>query len=226
MHDNLVSMAEVARALEGLPWPVVFVGGTTIGLYLQPFGAMRVRVTEDVDCVVPVRTRTEFAELEQQLRQRGFEHHAEPGAPVCRWRLGERVVDIMPDDEHVLGFTNRFYRSGCEHARTIELDDGTSVSIMRPAWALATKVEAFQGRGTSDPWVSEDLEDIVALLASCDDLLDDLSTAGQDVTSAVAQWACAFMVRAEWRELIEAHLVRRDWASRVEDRLNAIAAMQ
>lgn len=37
----------------------------------------------------------------------GLAEDTTPGAPLCRWRRDELIVDVMPLDEHVLGFSNR-----------------------------------------------------------------------------------------------------------------------
>ena len=72
-------------------------------------------------------------------------------------------LDIMPFDESVLGFTNPFYRLGFEVALGCFLPNGRMIRILKPEHALATKVAAYESRGSHDPYVSTDLEDIVAL---------------------------------------------------------------
>ena len=30
------------------------------------------------------------------------------GAPACRWRKGDLIIDVMPTEERILGFTSRW----------------------------------------------------------------------------------------------------------------------
>jgi hypothetical protein len=113
---NLEKLALVAARLEPLGTRVVFVGGATIGLYVDAVTAGQLRATLDVDCVVPVDNRLDYALLESRLRRLGFVNRMEEGDPICRWTVDDVVVDVMPLDARVLGFTNRFYRLGYENA--------------------------------------------------------------------------------------------------------------
>lgn len=59
LHPNLENLARVHEHLHRLGLDVVYVGGATIGLYLDPFGASRTRPTKDVDCIVPIEARSD-----------------------------------------------------------------------------------------------------------------------------------------------------------------------
>jgi hypothetical protein len=50
-----------------------------------------------------------YIKVAEQLRGLGFTEDQSEGAPMCRWRAGELILDVMPDDERALGFTNRWY---------------------------------------------------------------------------------------------------------------------
>jgi hypothetical protein len=56
------------------------------------------------------------------------------------------IIDVMPTDPGMLGFANRWYRPAFAHAATIELA-GYKFRLISPAYFLATKLEAFYGRG-------------------------------------------------------------------------------
>lgn len=36
--------------------------------------------------------------------------------PICRWTYDDEIVDIMPDDPSILGFSNRWYLKEKFHA--------------------------------------------------------------------------------------------------------------
>ena len=101
MHPNLENIARVHVYLQGLGLDVVYVGGATIGLYLDEFGASKVRPTKDVDCIVPIDARSDYVLFESRLRDAGIFPSSEEGDPLCRWRMGGIKVDIMPFNESI-----------------------------------------------------------------------------------------------------------------------------
>ena len=70
---------------------------------------------------------------------------------ICRMHLGALKVDLMPDDETILGFSNRWYRQAIEHAEPYPLNDSTTINLLAQAYFIATKLEAYLGRGSNDP---------------------------------------------------------------------------
>jgi len=73
------------------------------------------------------------------------------------------IVDVMPIDEDVLRFSNRWYAPAIESAQTLSIG-GSEIRIVSPVYFVATKLEAFHGRGADDMAMSHDLEDIVTLV--------------------------------------------------------------
>ena len=72
--------------------------------------AVRIRPSTDVDAAIDVTTRTELAHLEHRMRSLGFRNDMSPGAPICRWLSPDgHVLDLMPADESIIGFSNRWY---------------------------------------------------------------------------------------------------------------------
>lgn len=82
---------------------------------------------------------------------------------ICRWRAGELVVDVMPTDERILGFSNRWYVPALPSALSVELA-AARIRLIAPEYFLATKLDAFRGRGESDVAASHDLEDAIAVI--------------------------------------------------------------
>lgn len=73
-------------------------------------------------------------------------------------RLGELKVDFMPDASSILGFTNRWYSSAIESATEVPLKSGVLIRVVEPVHFIATKLEAYLGRGNGDLLVSHDVE--------------------------------------------------------------------
>ena len=108
------------------------------------------------------RTRGHVA-LSDRLRNLGLAEDNSEGAPLCRWRQGDVIVDVMPTDESILGFSNRWYPMAIDTAQHLDIA-GHRVRIVTPALFIATKLEAFHGRGGDDVFASHDLEDIIAVV--------------------------------------------------------------
>lgn len=177
----LALVERVAEALGPDAAGVVFVGGIVPALYDLP---LELRPTDDVDLTVDA-TRPRYEQLVERLRKRGFKECRDPGAPVCRYELGDPrlLVDVMPIDPAVLGFSNRWYVPAVEHAEPFTLPGGRKVRALSPVYFLATKLEAFRGRGGNDYGMSHDLEDVVSLLAAEPALFDVIAAAKDDVTA-------------------------------------------
>jgi hypothetical protein len=100
---------------------LVFVGGCTTALFITDEIVLEgVRATDDVDLIVDLVGNAQWVQLQNQLRQKGFTESPEDDV-ICRMRLGDLKVDFMPDDETILGFSNRWYAKGIETAVTSSL---------------------------------------------------------------------------------------------------------
>lgn len=175
---NLEMLAVVARGLRELKDQVVFVGGATVDLYVAAAGGAPLRTTDDVDCVIGITSRVAYSKLEEKLRELGFAHPIDdPKAPICRWRYSGISVDVMPMDGSVLGFSNRWYPDGVASAVRARLPDGGEVSIFTLPIFLASKLEAFLGRGKGDFYGSADIEDIVAVVDGAEDFAKEMERA-------------------------------------------------
>jgi hypothetical protein len=67
-------------------------------------------------------------------------------APVCRWLVDSIKVDVMPTQEDILGFSNRWYLPAIKHAVHVVLEKELTIQLVTPPYFLATKIEAFKGR--------------------------------------------------------------------------------
>lgn len=169
---------------------MTFVGGCTTGLLLtDDFTKEQVRHTDDVDLIVHIIGYLGFSKLQEELRQKGFtcpipENGEDP--PICAMYLGDLRVDFMPDDEEVLGFSNRWYRQAMESASTYSLKDNLLIQLVSPVYFLATKLEAYKGRGNDDALGSRDIEDILNLIDGRAELLREVRSASSDVQSYIS----------------------------------------
>src|SRR5215813_2816821 len=115
---NRALFESVVRLLAPVLDELVFVGGCTTGLFITDPAAGGIRPTKDVDAIVDVTSYAKYTALSERLRALGLAEDTTPGAPLCRWRRGDLIVDVMPMDEHVLGFSNRWYPAAIKSAQT------------------------------------------------------------------------------------------------------------
>lgn len=175
---NVLLLEVVSSALGALRERVVFVGGCAVGLMITDTARPPVRATQDVDLIVEIHGTVAYYQLEQQLKKAGLvpDHDV-----ICRWRLGDLKVDVMPTDENILGFSNRWYPDAIRHAQLIALPSGRQIRLISPPLLLATKIEAFYDRGAGDFGASHDIEDIVNLIDGRPELPDEVMAASADL---------------------------------------------
>jgi len=181
MNRNLVRISAVAQILQSLQQTYVFVGGATVSLYAsEPVIAENIRPTDDVDVVIELATYAGYAQIDERLRDIGFVNDIESGV-LCRYRIQGIVVDIMPTDSSVIGFSNRWYPDAFRQAVARKLNDGTEILIFSLPYFIASKWEAFLARGAGDYRMSKDFEDLVYIFQNCDDLKTQMDQAPIEV---------------------------------------------
>lgn len=192
-NDPNVQMLDVVaqRLGDDLCGRLVFVGGAVAGLLITDPAQPAIRPTEDVDLLAQVVVRADYYALEVELRARGFQQDMRVGAPICRWTVDSVTVDVMPTLPEVLGFSNRWYPLACETAWTATLPSGRRIQVITAPAFVATKLEAFAGRGQGDFLFSHDLADIVSVIDGRESLLIELRQAVPElrrhVGAAIAQ---------------------------------------
>ncbi len=183
MHQAMVEQIKILATALGkdLLDSVVFVGGCTTGIHVtDDYSRERIRHTEDIDLIISVQLYTEWAGLLQQLTKLGFSHPPmNEDHPNCRLFLGELMVDFMPIDEDVIGYSNPWYKDGMDTAVEHALDDGQVIKVLTTPYFLATKFEAFIGRGEGDYLGSKDIEDILAVIGGREEVVSDIKSAPQ-----------------------------------------------
>jgi hypothetical protein len=177
-------LERAARELAPFIDQVAFVGGATIALWITDQAAPEPRVTKDVDLVVEVASRADWYRFEERLRAHGLRNDSSSRV-ICRWRAGspgdELLVDLMPGDAAILGFENRWQRPALDHAETLALPSGRQIRAISPPYLLATKLEAWSGRGGGDHLRSHDLEDVIRLVDGRADVVDEVGDALDDL---------------------------------------------
>ena len=175
-----------AETLDEVLDEIVFVGGATMTLWITDPAAPPPRPTKDVDVIVEVATRTAYYAFEERLRSLDFR---DEGHVICRWihRESGLILDAMPTDATLLGFTNRWQEKSFPHAVERELPSGARIRALPPPFLLATKIEAFRGRGGDDYVGSRDFADIVALVDGREKLREEVRATRAELRAYLAE---------------------------------------
>lgn len=189
---------------------VAFVGGATVALWITDPGAPEPRPTKDVDIVVEVASRLAWHDFEERLRGHGLRNDSSSQV-ICRWISGtgddHLLVDVMPTDASILGFENRWQLPALDHAQTVELPSGQALRAIAPPYLVATKLEAWNGRGRGDHLRSHDLEDVIKLVDGRQELVAEVAAAPDDLRSYLSIEISALLDQPRFDDAIEGTIV-------------------
>jgi hypothetical protein len=87
----------------------------------------------------------------------------------------------MPLDERILGFSNRWYQAAMDSSETRSLSTDLKVRVVTSPYFVATKIEAFKGRGNGNFHGSHDLEDLVSVVDGRAELLTEVMAQPYDL---------------------------------------------
>ena len=198
-------LEKVAIALgNDLVKTMVFVGGCTTGLLVtDEFTKEQIRYTDDVDLIVDIMGYAAWTDLQEQLKVKGFS--IDMGEEVmCRMILDNLKVDFMPIDEQALGFTNIWYKGAVETAQDYALNDALTIKLITPEYFVATKLEAYLGRGDGDALSSHDIEDLLNIFDGRGSIVDDILSASVDLKKYVSEQLKSLMADGNFEYAVQA----------------------
>ena len=196
-----------AERLGDLCQDVTFLGGAVVGLLATDRGVREPRPTKDVDVVIELHGRMAYYELDRRLLKPGFQNDMR--GPVCRYLHGVIILDVMPTDPVVLGFSNTWYPLAIETARPYALANGIMINLITPACFLATKMEAFDSptrEDHGDMFASRDFEDVVTLLDGRGDIAQEVSRAGAQLRVCIQDGFKRLRDHPSYELGVQAHL--------------------
>lgn len=205
-HGILEQVELVVVGLGEISDRVVFVGGCIPAFYVNQEKFEEPRPTEDIDCIIELVSLSHHQELEVALRAKGFRNVP---SMIARWEYQGIVVDIMPTDKAILGFSNRWYDSAIRAAKVTSLPGGTKCKILDLPHFFATKFEALSGRG-EDLRLSKDLEDIVYVLNGCETVVPELLAGTKAVRAFLSEQFSKLKSLKNFDEILAAHLSREN----------------
>lgn len=203
-------LVRAALALGPLASDLMFVGGSVVGILAIDASSMP-RPTDDVDVVIEVATTLEYqTNVSNRLRGLGFEVDTRPDAPLCRWLKDGLVVDVMPVDGNVLGFENTWYRLAFAAREEYRLTDNVVIHVVSAPFFVATKLEAFSGRGNDDYLGSSDLEDIITVVDGRPSLMAEVRTLPPDARQYLASEFSRLLANRDFVDALPGHVGYRE----------------
>jgi hypothetical protein len=189
---NIHVLELVVDAIGSLREELVLVGGCSVGLLITDVARPPVRETVDVDMVAQVVTLNDYYKTTGRLKECGFKEAPEE-SNMCRWKKGRLTLDVLPSDEGVLNHsTNKWYPAAVEVAEYAVLPSGNRVRVITAPLFVATKFDAFHGRG-GDDYLHHDMEDIVNIVDGRAELVAEVASCREDARE---------YLRAEFDDLI------------------------
>lgn len=208
--DIIEQLELFADKLGDLCEEMVIVGGCSPALILDIDTAPDLRPTDDVDVIVQADNYGKYIKFIGKIKERGFVEKV--GDRIGRYICGDLVVDIIPSEHDVVGFTNKWYKKAFANAVYQKLPSGKSVKTVSSVYFIATKLEAFRDRGENDPWASSDLEDIITMLVESTNFEAEFEQADGDVQEYISREFKRLVSNENYPHFLSGHL-RGDEAS-------------
>jgi hypothetical protein len=205
-NPNLEILEAVVQLLDALVDRLVFLGGCATGLLLTDVAAPSIRSTQDVDVITEVATMAEYYQLAERLREGGFQEDTSENAPICRWKAGGLLLDVMPTNPLLLGFGSVWYQEAFEAATLQTLPSGKNIHMITGPYFLACKLAAFKSRGRGDYLMSHDMEDIVAVLDGRPEVVGEIGQARITLRQHLVESFRELLENHRFREALSGHL--------------------
>lgn len=202
---NLRMLEFVARKLGPLNDDVVYLGGCSTALFITESLLLDVRPTKDVDCIVDIVSRSEYYKFAKKLQKQGFKQSMNESV-ICRWRYDDVILDVMPTDEEILTFGNRWYKEAIKKPITHQLADDLIVNSVSAPYLLATKIEAFKARGNRDFLVSHDFEDIINVISGRKEIAEEVSLENEELKNHLQIFFEEMLSDDEFMTSLPAHI--------------------
>lgn len=201
---NLKVVEEVANALQDLNDHVVFVGGAVVSIYADDIGADDARPTKDVDISVQISSYGQMDQLREQLSPKGI-YPAVNESVIYRYQLNDILIDFIPTEQTSLGPSNSWLKSGYPHQVKYNLYK-KEINVLPVSYYLASKWEAFDGRGSGDKRTSHDFEDIIYVLDNNLNIVDSILSSDENVRKFIARRCKEILEDPYKEEVISCHI--------------------
>lgn len=204
-NANLAMLEFMVKKLGALKDDFVFLGGCATALFIDDPAVPDVRTTLDVDCIVDVISLRHYHQLEKKLTEQGFKKSIADDV-ICRWRYDDAILDVMPTDEKILGFGNRWYKAAIKQTLRHQISTDVFIQSVSAPYFLATKFEAFNTRGNHDYLMSHDFEDIISVVDGRTGLINEVLSCDSDLKKFLQKTFMRLLENENFLSALPGHL--------------------
>ena len=112
----------------------------------------------------------------------------------------------MPPTSEVLGWDSKWFEEAFSTAE-IHLVEGLPIKVLAAPYYLATKIEAFEGRGKRDFLCSQDLEDIICLMNGRKEIVEEVKDSSHTLCLFLAKNFREWVLHEDFQNSVEGFLV-------------------
>ena len=122
---------------------------------------------------------------------------------------------------NILGFSNYWYEQAITHKVRYCLPNKLEINILESPYFLATKFEAYKGRGNNDPLMSKDIEDILTVCMGRSTLVEEIYSSPQELKDYLSHVLAELQNHNEFQIVLDDQC-RYGSKERVKQVINAI----
>lgn len=125
-------------------------------------------------------------------------------------------------NKEVLGFTNSWYEPALRNALPITLPGGPRIRVITAPYFLATKMEAFRGRGRMDYQASHDLEDFVAIIEGRESVVREIEQSARSLRDHLSRAAQSLLAETRFLDVLPGFVLDHERVPLIENRLDRL----
>jgi hypothetical protein len=226
--ENVAQVERVAEALQHLREKVVFIGGSIVGLQITDPAAPDVRRTKDVDIIIEVTGFSDHANKDAELRKLGFKHDISAHSHILRFRLGELIVDVLPEDGSPFGMKTDWYKSAVGSSKPHKLPSEIVIRLISAPLLVYTKFHAYADRGKGNLRESDDIGDILTVIDGRVELAEEVRQAEEKARQFIADRFSELLKNSQFEEAMTWQLIEDQQARQdiIIERMAVIAALK
>ncbi len=179
-----------------------------------------------MDVITEIGSRSDYITLEDDLRNLGFKNDMSDSSVICRWKLDDLTIDIMPTTADILGFSNKWYNDALHNAKPYMLTNDLKIRLITAPYFIATKIEAFYGRGNNDFYGSHDLEDLIAVIDGRSELVEEVQESAPALKTFISEKISSFLGNRDFMQALPGHVTIEERFSVIEKRLKMLAGLK
>lgn len=143
--------------------------------------------------------------MAKKLEEQGFKQSIQDKV-ICRWRYDDVILDVMPTNEEILTFGNRWYKEALQNSIIHNIAEDLVIKSITAPYLLATKIEAFNTRGNNDFFGSHDFEDIIAVIAGRIEITEEVAVVNKELRSHLKKFFAGVIKNNAFQQALPGHV--------------------